>query len=173
MEFRLWIQMLDYEHMTREQVAEAAWTAATITEREVCAEIANEYSRSAVLGNAEQATAEAIGKTIRMRSNVELSCPCKPRDSPQDWRGGCRVGSDAELAGSPGQRHRGRSNDDDKANEIPRPQTPRPQSKDHKKVPVNQDLSPSPRVSTKRRPGGEPAGRPERSGVPMQGMHGA
>jgi hypothetical protein len=47
-----------------------AFEAGQKQEREQCAEIADEYSRSMVLGNAEQATAEAIGKTIRMRSNV-------------------------------------------------------------------------------------------------------
>ena len=36
MNFELWLSMIDYEHMTREQIAEAAWCAASVVEREAC-----------------------------------------------------------------------------------------------------------------------------------------
>ncbi len=43
MNFDLWLNLLDYEHMSREQIAKAAWFAAIATKREECASLADKW----------------------------------------------------------------------------------------------------------------------------------
>lgn len=43
MNFDLWLNMLDYEHMSPEQIAKAAWFAAIATKREECASLADRW----------------------------------------------------------------------------------------------------------------------------------
>ena len=69
MDFELWLSILDYENMTREQMAEAAWDFAEKNEREACAKVCETGQFLRSIGR-DARFGKVCAAEIRSRSNA-------------------------------------------------------------------------------------------------------